>query len=95
MYGEQDIQRVTRPYAMPRMHSSVMWEPDGNLTIDDLKRERPYHHDDLLKRLCYDAEISCRLMANSDVPIWYHEVQYLEHPHHPLLNQRVPPIFLT
>ena len=95
VYGEQDIQRVTRPYAMPRMHSSVMWEPDGNLTIDDLKRERPYHHDDLLKRLCYDAEISCRLMANSDVPIWYHEVQYLEHPHHPLLNQKVPPIFLT
>ena len=95
VYGEQDIQRVTRPYAMPRMHSSVMWEPDENLTIDDLKREHPYHHDDLLKRLCYDAEISCRLMANSDVPIWYHEVQYLEHPHHPLLNQKVPPIFLT
>ena len=35
------------------------------------------------------------IMANSDVPLWYHEVQYLEHPHHPLLNQKVPPIFLT
>ena len=64
---------------MPRMHSSVMWESDETLTIDDLKRKRPYHHDDLLKRLCYDTEISCRFMANSDVPIWYHEVQYLEY----------------
>ena len=95
VYGEQDIQCITRPYTSPRMPSSVMRESDGTLTIDDLKWQCPHQHEHLLKRLCYDAEISCRTMANSDVPLWYHEVQYLEHPHHPLLNQKVPPIFLT
>ena len=95
VYGEQDIQRATRPYASPYMPSSVMWKSDGTLTIDDLKQRCPHHHEHLLKRLCYNAEISCRTMSTSDVPCtWYHEVQYLENPHHPLLNQRVPPIFL-
>ena len=77
------------------MHSSVMWKPDDTLTIDELRQQRPHHHQNLLRCLCCDAEISCLTMSDSDVPLWYNEVQYLQNPHHPLQNERVPPIFLT
>ena len=95
VYGEQDGQRVTRPYTSPHMHSSVMWKPDDTLTIEELQQRCPHHHQHLLRRLCCDAESSCLTMSNSDVPLWYNEVQYLQNPHHPLQNEKVPPIFLT
>ena len=88
VYGEQDSQHVTTPYASPRMPSSVIWKSDEALTIDFLKQRRPHFHEHLLRQLCYDAEISCRMMSTSEVPLWYHKVQYLQNPHHPLLNER-------
>ena len=95
VYGEQDSQRIKRPYASPHMHSSVTWKPDDTLTIDELKQQCPHYHEHLLRCLCCDAKISCRTMSDSDLPLWYNEVQYQQNPHHPLLNERVPPIFLT
>ena len=94
-YGKRDKDRVRRTLTTPPQHFSRMWEPTRSQTIDQLKAAHPRYEQDLLRRLCCDAEIACRTIPENDLPVWHYEVVNLWNPHHPVLGTRVRPIFLT
>ena len=82
-----------------KMPPTEMWEAGQIMTAEELRATIPEFREDLLKRICYEAEIAClHLEYDKDIPVWAPEVlrfhEFNSKWGHPITHQRLPAIFI-
>ena len=75
------------------------WVVGRTMDAEVLRAKLPEFREDLLKRICYEAEIACLIQDNSDnIPVWAPEItrfhEFGPKWGYPITHEVVPPIFI-